>query len=132
MDSYNMIVPYGEGVEALATAVAELPTKKIIAVIPSVVDASSLAWLRKFAKDRGMELEVQSVDTDSADGLFMTLDDIKHRDGVQSLIVNVSVGSPFYGHLMLCAAMATGITAVGVYNRELSFLPISCSISHGK
>jgi hypothetical protein len=27
--------------------------------------------------------------------------------------------------------MATGVTALGVYDGELTFLPISCSITHG-
>jgi hypothetical protein len=124
-----MVVPYGDNLEALAIALKEFPAKKVIALVPSSADAKVVEKVKKFLQKEGAELELHTVE-EAVDGFFLALAKVKENEA--NPIVNVSVGTSLYSHVMLCAAMATGVTAFGIFDGELVFLPISCSISHGK
>lgn len=79
-----------------------------------------------------MEFRVWTIAGDSSDLFFKALAEIKHSsEDSGTLIVNISVGRPRYSCVLLCAAMANGVTTLGVFDREIVFLPISCSLSHG-
>jgi actin-like ATPase involved in cell morphogenesis len=124
-----MVVPYGDNLEALAIALKEFPAKKVIALVPSNADAKVVEKVKKFLQKEGAELELHTVE-EAVDGFFLALAKVKENEA--NPIVNVSVGTSLYSHVLLCAAMATGVTAFGIFDGELVFLPISCSISHGK
>ncbi|MGA2790725.1 MAG: hypothetical protein ABSF00_08150 [Candidatus Bathyarchaeia archaeon] len=126
---YSMVVPYGDNLEALAIALKEFPAKKVIALVPSNADAKVVEKVKKFLQKEGAELELHTVE-EAVDGFFLALAKVKENEA--NPIVNVSVGTSLYSHVLLCAAMATGVTAFGIFDGELVFLPISCSISHGK
>jgi len=124
-----MVVPYGDNLEALAIALKEFPAKKVIALVPSNADAKVVEKVKKFLQKEGAELELHTVE-EAVDGFFLALAKVKENEA--NPIVNVSVGTSLYSHVLLSAAMATGVTAFGIFDGELVFLPISCSISHGK
>ena len=126
---YSMVIPYGENLEALAIALKEFPAKKVIALVPSNADAKVLQKVNNFLQKEGAELELHTV-AEAVDGFFLALAKVKENEA--NPIVNVSAGTSLYSHVLLCAAMATGVTAFGIFDGELIFLPISCSISHGK
>ena len=127
---YSMVIPYGDNLESLATALKEFPAKKVIALVPSKADGGVVEKLKRFLLKEGVELELRTVAEEAEDGFFLALAKVKESEA--NPIVNVSVGTSLYSHVLLCAAMATGVTAFGVFDGELIFLPISCSISHGK
>jgi len=125
-----MVVPYGEDVESLATAMKEFPTKKVIALVPAKSASAVIDKLRTFLVERNVKLELRIVSDEATDGFFLELEKVKESE--ENPIVNISVGTPLYSDILLCAAMATGVTAFGIFDGELVFLPISCSISHGR
>lgn len=125
-----MVVPYGDNLETLAAGLDEFPTKKVIILAPSRTVPSVVDRVRKFLAERNVMVELRTVADEANDGFFLELERVKVSE--QNPIVNVSVGKALYSHILLCAAMASGVTAFGVYDGELVFLPISCSISHGK
>ncbi len=129
---YSMVVPYGDDLGSLEAALTQMPTDKVVALVPSGSNPKATERMRSFLAARGVGFEVRTVAGGSADSFFLELSKAKAEQGDGSLIVNVSVGSPLYSHILLCAAMATGVAAFGVYGGELTFLPISCSITHGK
>jgi hypothetical protein len=126
-----MVVPYGDDVTSLNTVLGELPTGKVIALVPSDFDPKITGKVKSYLSSKGIDFEIRMVSGGSPDSYFLELSKAKAEVGDGNLIVNVSVGSPFYSHVLLLAAMATGVTALGVYDGELTFLPISCSITHG-
>lgn len=127
---YSMVVPYGDNLEPLAESLKEFPSKKVIALVPSRAAQEVVDRLRTFLVERNIKLELHTVLEEATDGFFLELEKVKESEA--NPIVNVSVGTPLYSDILLCAAMATGVTAFGVFDGELVFLPISCSISHGK
>ena len=127
---YCMVVPYGDNVEPLAAALKEFPTEKVIALAPARPSPAVIEKVRAFLAEKNVRLELHTVSDEATDGFFLELEKIKERE--PNPIVNVSVGAPLYSDLLLCAAMATGVTAFGIFDGELVFLPISCSISHGR
>jgi hypothetical protein len=127
---YSMVVPYGGNIDSLAVALKEFPTKKVIALVPARAAPSVIDKVRTFLVERNIKLELREVPDEATDGFFLELERVKQ--GEENPIVNVSVGTPLYSDILLCAAMATGVTAFGIFDGELVFLPISCSISHGK
>jgi hypothetical protein len=127
---YSMIIPYGDDLGSLAIALEQLPSKKVIALVPSNATAQVVETVKKYVHGEGIEFQLYAVADDAPDGFFLALAKVKESE--ENPIVNVSVGTSLYSHVLLCAAMATGVTAVGVFDGQLVFLPISCSISHGK
>ncbi len=127
-----MVVPYGDDLTSLDFALSRLPTEKVIALVPSDSDPKMTERVKSILEAKGVGFEARPVAGESADSFFLELAKAKAEKGDRNLVVNVSVGSPFYAHILLCAAMATGVAAFGVYGGELTFLPISCSITHGK
>ena len=128
---YTMVVPFGDDVASLDRAIMELPTGRVIAIIPPNSDSKVTDRVKTFLSSKGIEFETRKVEGESSDSFFLELSRTKAEHGDGSLVVNVSVGTPLYSHILLCAAMATGVTALGVYEGKVTFLPISCSITHG-
>ena len=131
-DLYSMVVPYGADLASLEVALGELATRKVIALVPSDHDPKALERVKSFLSERRVDFEPRVVSGGGADSFFLELARVKAELGDRTLVVNVSVGAPFYSHLLLCAAMAAGVAAFGVYDGVLTFLPISCSITHGR
>lgn len=127
---YCMVVPYGDNVESLAAALKEFPTEKVVALVPARPATAVIDRVRTFLAERKVEFELHTVSGEATDGFFLELEKVKEKE--PNPIVNVSVGKPLYSDILLCAAMATGVTAFGVFDGEFVFLPISCSISHGR
>jgi len=125
-----MVVPYGDNVESLAAALKEFPTEKVVALVPAGPAPAKVDRVRRFLAERRVGFELRTVSGEATDGFFLELEKVKEKE--PNPIVNVSVGTPLYSNILLCAAMATGVTAFGVFDGELVFLPISCSISHGR
>ena len=125
-----MVVPYGDNVESLAAALKEFPTEKVVALVPAGPAPATVDRVRRFLAERKVGFELRTVSGEATDGFFLELEKVKEKE--PNPIVNVSVGTPLYSNILLCAAMATGVTAFGVFDGELVFLPISCSISHGR
>ena len=129
---YDLVIPYGDNLDALEVGLDQVPTKKVVLLTPSEVDTKVIGRVRSFLSKRKVACETRRVSTPSADAFFLALAKMKSGVGEGGLIVNVSVGTPLYSHILLCAAMATGVTAFGVFDDELVFLPVSCSITHGR
>jgi len=125
-----MVVPYGDNFESLAAALKEFPTEKVVALVPAGPAPATVDRVRRFLAERKVGFELRTVSGEATDGFFLELEKVKEKE--PNPIVNVSVGTPLYSNILLCAAMATGVTAFGVFDGELVFLPISCSISHGR
>ena len=130
--SFQQAVPYGDNVRALEQSLPEIPTTGVVAIVSPGLDILVLEKVRSFLTERRISFEVVEASSDSPDAIFSALDALKARAGRDALLVNVSVGTPLHSHLLLCAAMATGVAAFGVYDGKVVFLPISCSISHGR
>jgi hypothetical protein len=130
--AYQQVVPYGDNVGALEASLGEIPTQKVFALVPPGADAGVLGRVSAFLAGKGIPFEVVEAPSESADSFFLALDRLKSKEGVIAPIVNVSVGNQLYSYIMLCAAMATGVAALGVFDDEVVFLPVSCSITHGK
>ena len=129
---YQLVVPYGDGVAALEKSLVEIPASKVYAITPPNPDPTVVGKVRAFLSGKGIPFEMVEASSDSADSFFVALDKLKARAGPDLPVVNVSVGTALYSHIMLCAAMATGVAALGVFDGEVVFLPVSCSITHGK
>ena len=129
---YQQVVPYGDNLLALERSLVQIPTRRVVAVIPPHADPSVVARVESFLRERGISFETVAASSKSADSFFVALEDLKSKAGEDLLIVNVSVGRPLYSYILLCAAMATGVTAIGVFDGEVVFLPVSCSITHGR
>jgi len=129
---YDLVIPYGDNLDALGVGLDQVPTKKVVLLTPTEVDSKVMGRVRSFLSKRKVAYETRRVSTPSADAFFLALAKVKSGVGEGNLIVNVSVGTPLYSHILLCAAMATGVTAFGVFDDELVFLPVSCSITHGR
>jgi len=125
-----MVIPYGDNVDSLAAALKEFPTEKVVALVPARPASAIVDRVRRFLAERQVEFELHAISGEATDGFFLELEKVKEKE--PNPVVNVSVGMPLYSDILLCAAMATGVTAFGVFDGELVFLPISCSISHGR
>lgn len=130
--SYHQVIPYGDNVSALEKSLGQIPTQRVIALVPPKHDLGVIAKVATFLSERGIPFETMTSSSESADSLFVALAGLKSRAGENFLMVNVSVGTPLYSHILLAAAMATGVTAFGVFDGEVVFLPVSCSITHGR
>ena len=98
--------------------------RELIAIGPRGADSKPVETLRAFAVEKGIEFKIWVIDGDSSDHFFRALSEIKHSaDDEGSLIVNVSVGRLRYSFILLCAAMAFGVTTLGVFDKESDFLP---------
>jgi hypothetical protein len=129
--SYQIAVPYGDNLEALENGLRLLGASEVISVGPPVPDPEVAQKLRDYLSKKGIPFREVKTSSDSADSFFMALAALKSEFG-DSLILNLSVGTTLYSHIMLCAAMASGVAAFLVSGGEVVFMPISCSISHGK
>src|SRR5437667_9539953 len=102
---YDLVIPYGDNLDALGVGLVQVPTKKVVLLTPTEVDSKVIGRVRSFLSKRKVAYETRRVSTPSADAFFLALAKVKSGVGEGNLIVNVSVGTRLYEHIMLFASI---------------------------
>jgi hypothetical protein len=121
----------GDNTGPISVVLESLPMRRVTAIVSPSSDGG-LDQVRALLSQKGIQLQEFRLGTTFVNEFFTALREIKLKQAEEEiLVVNVSAGATPYSYYLLCGAMAAGVMAFAVERREIVFLPISCSITHG-